>query len=161
MVATGGPHQLSDWSVDGDRIAGRLHATEMETSGIVSNEAPAQIHLGLSGILVLIETFRRRMPNIDLGPSDGTALPIGDFGMHGEPRPGVGERTNVSPLALSGWSSRQNGPSMLACVSVWPSLPLLSRQTNADTPSEPAINTASLCEAVVFWPNATMILVAS
>jgi hypothetical protein len=79
MVATGGPYQLSEWSIDGDRIAGRLHATEMETSGIVSNEAPAQIHLGLFGILVLIETFRRRMRNINLGPSNGAALPIGDF----------------------------------------------------------------------------------
>ena len=43
MMATGGPYQLPDRSVDGDRIAGRLHATEMETSGIVSNEALAQI----------------------------------------------------------------------------------------------------------------------
>ena len=33
---------------------------------------------------------------------------------------------------------RQNGPSRLAVVSVWPLLPLLSRQTSVEKPSEPA-----------------------
>src|SRR5450631_2059009 len=77
------------------------------------------------------------------------------------PGPGVGERTRLSPLALNGWSSRQNGPKRLAWVSVAPSLPLLSRQTSADTPSEPAINTTSLCDGVVFWPIAATIRTAS
>ncbi len=75
--------------------------------------------------------------------------------------PGVGERNSESPLLLSGWSSRQNGPSMLAWVSAWPLSPLLSRQTSGETPSEPAISTTSLCEAVVFWPIAAISLVAS
>jgi hypothetical protein len=50
---------------------------------------------------------------------------------------------------------------MLAWVSLWPLLPLLSRQTSEEMPSDPAISTTSLCEAVVFWPIATMILAAS
>ncbi len=68
--------------------------------------------------------------------------------------PGVGERTIEPPFSVRGESSRQNGPSRLAVVSVWPLLPLLSRHTSVETPSEPDVSTASLWKALVFWPIA-------
>ena len=58
------------------------------------------------------------------------------------------------PFAVRGESSRQNGPSRFAVVSVAPLLPLLSRQTRVETPSEPDISTASLWKALEFWPIA-------
>jgi hypothetical protein len=51
------------------------------------------------------------MPDIDLGARDGMAG--GDTETRSS-APGVGKRTSDAPLAQSGWSSRQNGPSMLA-----------------------------------------------
>jgi hypothetical protein len=51
--------------------------------------------------------------------------------------PGVGERMIEPPFSVRGESSRQNGPSRFAVVSVWPLLPLLSRHTRVETPSEP------------------------
>src|SRR5256885_3127355 len=70
--------------------------------------------------------------------------------------PGVGERTMEPPFSVGGESMRQNGPIRLAVVSVWPLSPLLSRQTRAETPSEPAMSTTSLCEAVVSCPSRAM-----
>ena len=62
----------------------------------------------------------------------------------------------LAPFGVCGASGRQNGPSRLASVSVSPLLPLLSRHTSAEKPSEPEISTASLWLSVVFWPSATM-----
>src|SRR4051812_4379025 len=64
--------------------------------------------------------------------------------------PGVGERTIEPPLSVRGESKRQNGPSRFAVVSVAPLLPLLSRQTRVETPSEPDISTASLWNELEF-----------
>src|SRR5215203_116371 len=66
--------------------------------------------------------------------------------------PGVGERMIEPPFSVRGESSRQNGPSRFAVVSVAPFLPLLRRQTSVETPSEPDISTASLWNELVFWP---------
>ena len=70
--------------------------------------------------------------------------------------PGVGERMIEPPFEVTGESSRQNGPSRFAVVSVAPFLPLLSRQTSVETPSEPDISTASLWKALELWPMALM-----
>jgi hypothetical protein len=66
----------------------------------------------------------------------------------------VAERTIEAPFGVIGDCSRQNGPSRLASVSVWPS-ELLSRQTSEEMPSEPAISTASLCDSLLALPSAT------
>ena len=42
-------------------------------------------------------------------------------------------------------------------VSVAPLLPLLSRHTSVETPSEPDVSTASLWNELEFWPMALMI----
>ena len=68
--------------------------------------------------------------------------------------PGVGERTIEPPFSVRGESRRQNGPSRFAVVSVWPLLPLLSRQTSVETPREPASRRASLWLSVVCRPTA-------
>src|SRR6202521_5750562 len=76
VVAAGGPHQFSDRSVDRNRIARRHYAPEIKAPGFVGNKTPAQIHLGLPGILVLVEPLRRRMPDIDFGTRDWTPVSI-------------------------------------------------------------------------------------
>src|SRR4029079_6487784 len=73
-------------------------------------------------------------------------------GLRNNPGPGVGERMIEPPFSVRGESSRQNGPSRFAVVSVAPFLPLLSRQTRVETPSEPDISTASLWKAFELWP---------
>jgi hypothetical protein len=70
--------------------------------------------------------------------------------------PGVGERTIEPPFGVTGECMRQNGPSMLWSVSVVPWSPLLMRQTSADSPSEPAISTASLWDSLLCLPMATI-----
>src|SRR3569833_2470613 len=62
----------------------------------------------------------------------------------------------VPPFSVFGEFMRQNGPSKLAVVSVWPLLPLLSRHTSAEKPSEPDISTTSLCVSLVSWPILAM-----
>src|SRR5205085_53819 len=64
--------------------------------------------------------------------------------------PGVGERTMEPPCGVSGEPLRQNGPIRLAVVS--PPCALFCRQTSAETPSDPAASTTSLCDGVVSWP---------
>src|SRR6266478_8006990 len=76
VVATGRLHQFSDWPIDRNWIPRRFHAAEMKAPGFVGNKPPAQIHLGLLGILIFIETLRRRMPDIDLSPCDGAPADI-------------------------------------------------------------------------------------
>ena len=61
------------------------------------------------------------------------------------------------PFSVRGESSRQNGPSRFAVVSVAPFLPLLSRHTKVDTPSEPDASTASLWNEFELWPIELMI----
>src|SRR5476651_1079377 len=85
MMATGGSDEFADRAIDRDRITGRLDAAEMKKPGVIGDETPAQVHLGLPGILVLVEPFRRRMPDIDLGPGDRTTFAIFDRSMHDKP----------------------------------------------------------------------------
>src|SRR6476646_10259904 len=81
IVSAGRPHELADRPVDGNRIASGLHAAEMKATGLIGNETYAQIHLGLSGILILVKTFRRGMPDVDFRTRDRIPVDIlqGDF----------------------------------------------------------------------------------
>ena len=97
------------------------------------------------------------MPDIDLGAGDRLAvLVLARQQLTNSAGPGVGERTIEPPFSVRGEFMRQNGPSRLAVVSVWPLLPLLSRQISVEKPSEPDISTTSLWVSVVFWPSSTM-----
>src|SRR5882672_12936094 len=88
-----------------------------------------------------------------------TGLPVESFtqALTNISGPGVGERMIEPPFSVRGESSRQNGPSRFAVVSVAPLLPLLSRHTNVDTPSEPDASTASLWNELELWPIELMI----
>ena len=68
-----GAQQFSDRSPDRDRIPGRLHAAERDMALAVGDELAAQVHIGLRRILVLVEAFRRRLPDVDFGPGNGPA----------------------------------------------------------------------------------------
>jgi hypothetical protein len=46
------------WAVDRHRIAGGLHGPEAERAVGLGGELAAQIHLGLRGVLVLVEAHR-------------------------------------------------------------------------------------------------------
>ena len=76
VMAARGAHQIADGAIDGNWVTRRLDAAEIETSVFAGDKAPAQIHLGLTCILIFIETFRRGMPDIDLGARDRTAACI-------------------------------------------------------------------------------------
>jgi hypothetical protein len=66
--------------------------------------------------------------------------------------PGVGERTIEPPFSVRGESSRQNGPSRFAVVSVAPLLAVVEQAHQVDTPSEPDASTASLWNELELWP---------
>src|ERR1700736_1294126 len=85
VVTTGGPHQVSDRPVDRYGVSRGLYASEVKAPGFVGSKAPAQIHLGLLWILILIETFGRRMPDIDFGSRDRTAVDVFDASMNDKP----------------------------------------------------------------------------
>ena len=62
--------QAADHAVRRDGIADHHHRAEPEAAVGVGREFAAQVHLGLFGILVLVETHRRGVPDIDLGALD-------------------------------------------------------------------------------------------
>src|SRR5262249_61653450 len=70
--------QHAGGAVDRYRVSGRLHAAEAERPVDLGRELAAQGHLGLRGVLVLVETDRRRGPDIALGPPDPGASLVAD-----------------------------------------------------------------------------------
>src|SRR5579872_7256717 len=98
IVAAGGPHQCADRPIHGNWIARGLDAAEIEPAALVGDEAPAQIHLGLPGILVLIEAFRQECQTSTSAPAIGRPLSSSSNTDTNSPLPGVGERTSESPL---------------------------------------------------------------
>src|ERR1700710_1602868 len=87
IMATGGPHQLADRAVHRNGIPRRLHTAEMKPPGIIGNEPPAQIHLGLGGTLILIQPLRRRMPDIDFSLRDRSPVAIPEKTVNDKLRP--------------------------------------------------------------------------
>src|SRR5690242_14210967 len=67
IVAAERAQQFADWAVDRNWITGRLDAAEADMTVRVGGELAAQIHVGLNRILVFVKTFRRGLPDIDLG----------------------------------------------------------------------------------------------
>src|SRR3954452_24093659 len=86
IVATGGADKFADRTIDGNRIAGGLDGAEMQASGLIGNKTAPQIHLGLLGILVLVEALGRRVPHVDLGASDRTVVSVLDRDANKKPR---------------------------------------------------------------------------
>src|SRR6185437_4519810 len=76
IVPVRDPQQITDGTFDWDRIAGWLYAAETEMTMTIGHELAAQIHVGLLRVLLLVETFRRRMPNIDFGAGNRIAFGV-------------------------------------------------------------------------------------
>src|SRR3954447_26232942 len=86
IVATGGADKFADRAIDRDRIAGGLDGAEMQASGLIRNKTAPQIHLGLLGILVLVESLGVRVPHVGLGASDWPPLSVLDRDANKKPR---------------------------------------------------------------------------
>ena len=52
----------------------------------VGDERASQVHVGLSRVLVFVESLRRRMPDIDLGSRNGPIVAIPEPGIHEQRR---------------------------------------------------------------------------
>src|SRR5262252_9570979 len=76
-----GAQQIAHRPVHRYRIAGRLDTAERDVSVGVGGELAAQVHVGLHRVLILVISFRRRMPNIDLGAGNRLALRVLDPGV--------------------------------------------------------------------------------
>src|SRR5262245_10520357 len=76
--------------VDRDGIAGGLYAAKADATLRVGEELAAQVHVGLRGVLVLVEAFGRGVPDIDLRANDRIAHAVAERGVDGQRRSGRG-----------------------------------------------------------------------
>jgi len=79
--------QMAHWPVYRDRVASRLDGAKGDAAIGIGGETAAQVHVGLLGILLLVEAFRRGMPDIDLRPGDRLAVLILDVSLDEDRRP--------------------------------------------------------------------------
>src|SRR5262249_41411205 len=82
-----GRDEIADGAAHRYWVAGRLDAAEGKCAVLVGAELAAQVHLGLLGVLILVEADGRGVPHIHLRIGDRVALwrrcrPL--------PRPGAG-----------------------------------------------------------------------
>ncbi len=87
VVPALGAQEIAGRAIDRDRIAGRLHAAKTDVAFSVGEELAAQVHVGLHRVLVLVEAFRRRMPDVDLGAGDRIAFAVAEPGVDEHHRP--------------------------------------------------------------------------
>jgi hypothetical protein len=76
------PQQVADRPVHRHRIARGLDRAELEAPGGIGDEAAAQVHVGLRRILVLVEAFGARVPDVDLGAFDRPPFAVDHLGAH-------------------------------------------------------------------------------
>src|SRR5512146_1189511 len=87
IVPPGGAHEIAHWAVDRNRVASRLHAAKAEVALRVGHEFAPQVHRRLFGILLLVETLGRGVPNIYFGIDYRLAVLILDPAIDEEDRP--------------------------------------------------------------------------
>ena len=75
-VATEGGQHLSHRSVGRDRIGRRLHRAEEEAAVGAGGEQAAKVHLRLAGVLGIVETVGRSLPDVEQGAGDRPAVLI-------------------------------------------------------------------------------------
>jgi hypothetical protein len=82
--------EIAGRPVDRDRIARGLHAAKADVALRIGEELAAQVHVGLDRILVLVEAFRRGVPDVDLRAYDRIAFGVAEPGVdeHHRPRRG-------------------------------------------------------------------------
>ena len=97
-MATLGAQKFAGGAVGGHGIAGGLDRAEPEPPVLLREETPAQVHVGLVGILVLVEANRRGLPHIDLDARDGPSLGVGDAAVHEQGRAGRGRAQDAAAI---------------------------------------------------------------
>src|SRR5579862_367982 len=78
VVPPGRTQQFTDRTINRYRITRRLHGTKADATIFVRREFAAQIHVSLSGILVFVKPFRRRLPDIDFGADDRLTVSVAE-----------------------------------------------------------------------------------
>src|SRR5262249_19747486 len=63
-------HEVAHRPIDGNGIAGRLNAAKTKVTLGVCHKFSPQIHCCLLGILLLVDPFRRGMPDVDFSTID-------------------------------------------------------------------------------------------
>jgi hypothetical protein len=71
-------------AIDGHRITGWPYRTKVETALIIGSKTAAQVHVGLTFILIFVKAYRRRLPDIDDRPSERQPLIIANLTIHPE-----------------------------------------------------------------------------
>src|SRR5579885_3003306 len=84
IVPLAGTDKVAHRTINRDRIARRLDAAKAEIPVFAGGEFAAEIHRRLLWVLLLIEAFRRRMPNVDFGSLDWRSILIFDPAPHEE-----------------------------------------------------------------------------
>src|SRR3546814_8658612 len=64
-VPVGKAQQFTNRSIIRDRITARLDRPEIDLSVLIGSQPATQVHFGLAGILIFIETVPVRQPDID------------------------------------------------------------------------------------------------
>src|SRR5690349_12435703 len=90
IVASLRAQQFADRTVDRNGISRRLDAAKADMTVRIGRELAAQIHVGLYRVLVFVKTFRRGLPDIDLGADDRLAVHIAEPGIDEQRRTGRG-----------------------------------------------------------------------
>ena len=145
--------QMADRAVGRHRVAGRPHRAEPEAALAVGAEAAAQVHVGLVGILVVVEAHRRGLPGVDHGAGQGRAVDVEHAAAHQQRR----RRACASGRCSRHWrrSARWRGRTAPAAPtsSRRCSRLLFSRSTSVETPSTSAASTTSLLVGVGVVPE--------
>src|SRR5260370_1877002 len=76
-----GAQEITHRPVDRYRIAGRLDAAERDVPVGIGGELAAQVHVSLHRILILVISFGRGMPDVDLGAGNRFSLQVLDPGI--------------------------------------------------------------------------------
>src|SRR3546814_2968360 len=75
-VPVGKAQQFTNRSIIRDRITARLDRPEIDLSVLIGSQPATQVHFGLAGILIFIETVPVRQPDIDQRIGDRRSLAV-------------------------------------------------------------------------------------
>src|SRR5258707_318936 len=90
--------QVADRAVGRYGVARGLYGAEMKDAVLARLEAPAQVHVSLIGVLVLIQADRRGVPDIDFHRRDRPILRVADVSSNKERRAGRGRTHNAGAI---------------------------------------------------------------
>src|SRR3546814_15789513 len=92
-VPVGKAQQFTNRSIIRDRITARLDRPEIDLSVLIGSQPATQVHFGLAGILIFIETVPVRQPDIDQRIGDRRSLAVDQV------------KRNEQRIAINAWTS--------------------------------------------------------